>query len=71
MSGRVHARHCGIFFYLLTVSSSSLDEEPIEKTVLDLGSKGKMLKEKEMRRLGRGRPFAGGQKKIKAGVTIK
>lgn len=45
--------------YLLQDSSSSLDEEPIEKTVLDLGRIGEMLKEKEIRLFGRGRPIAG------------
>lgn len=36
--------------YLLSnSSSSSLEEEPIEKRVLDLGMSGEMLKEKEIR----------------------
>lgn len=45
--------------YLLSnSSSSSLEEEPIEKRVLDLGMSGEMLKEKEIRLDGRVRPWA-------------
>lgn len=57
----------GAVQYLLTTSSSSLEEEPIEKNVLDLG----MLKEKEMRLFGRVRPLAiqfKGTKDIKSRV---
>lgn len=45
--------------YLLSnSSSSSLEEEPTEKTVLDLGMSGEMLKEKEIRLAGLVRPRA-------------